>query len=93
MTLDETEITRIRFEDLSDSLQNLINNLIFYDDLDYINLRIKTSTIADSVNSAISIYAGDKIPPTISLGKTVYFDTPRNSVRVSDSLGNWVYVE
>lgn len=92
MTLDETEITRIRFEDLSDSLQELINNLISYDDLDYVQLRINASTVADTVNSSISVYAGDKVPPTISLGKTAYFDTVKNNVRVSDSLGNWVYV-
>lgn len=92
MTLDETEITRIRFEDLSDSLKEMINNLIYYDDLDYIQLRIKASTIADSIDTSTSVYAGDKIPPIISLGKTAYFDAIRNNVRVTDSLGNWVYV-
>lgn len=93
MTLDETEITRIRFEDLSDSLKVLINNLISYDDLDYINLRIKSSRVADEINTSTSVYSGDKIPSTISLGKTAYFDTIKNNVRVSDSLGNWIYVE
>ena len=93
MTLDETEITRIRFEDLSDSLQEIINNLVYYDDLDYVQLRIKSSNVADAIDTSTTVYAGDKNPPIISLGNTAYFDTAKNNVRVSDSLGNWVYVK
>ena len=34
MTIDESEINRLRFEDLSQSLQDLINNLASYNDED-----------------------------------------------------------
>ena len=93
MTIDETEVSRIRFEDLSESLQELINNLVYYDELSYINLRTKVNEASDTINTSVTIYAGDKIPPVISLGKTVYFDTVNNNIKVSDSQGEWVYTQ
>ena len=93
MTIDETEINKLRFEDLSESLQELINNLVYYDELDYINLRIHVNQASDTVNTSVSVHAGDKYPAVISLGKTVYFDTANNNVKVADSEGNWVYTQ
>ena len=93
MTLDETEITRIRFEDLSESLQKLINNLSYYDELEYIRLRLNISRASDLINTSVTIYEGNENPPVISLGKTVYFDTLNNNIRIIDSFGNWVHTQ
>ena len=49
MTIDESEINRLRFEDLSQSLQDLINNLASYNDEEYITLRRHVSEISDNV--------------------------------------------
>ena len=93
MTLDETEINRLRFEDLSESLQELINDLAAYDDLEYIEFRTKLANISNKVDAMSSIHVGTDIPKEISLGKTVYFDTDRSAVRIIDSTGEWVYLK
>ena len=93
MTLDETEINRIRFEDLSESLQEMINELAAYDDLQYIQFRTDLSEISDKVNVNSSIHVGTDIPKEISLGKTVFFNTIESAVKISDPYGNWIYLK
>ncbi len=93
MTLDETEISRIRFEDLSESLQELINNLVEYDELQYINFRINLSNISNRIDINSSIHVGNDIPKEIFLGKTAFFNTIESAVQLSDAYGNWVYLK
>ena len=92
MTIDESEINRLRFEDLSQSLQDLINNLASYNDEDYITLRRHVSEISDNVDTSSTVYAGSEIPKMIAIGRTVYFSTPELAVKTADASGEWVYL-
>lgn len=92
MTNDESELTRIRYEDLSPSLQSLIDNLITFDDPSYVALRTSVSKLSDMIDSSTSVFAGNKEPTEITLGKTVYFNTKECNVRIADSNGDWIYL-
>lgn len=92
MTLDETEITRIRYEDLDDSLKELIDNIILYDDPEYITLRTRVAEMSGSINTSNSIHVGAEAPKTISLGNTVFFSSSERVVKIANSNGDWVYL-
>lgn len=92
MTLDETEITRIRYDDLSDSLKEMIDNIIAYDDPNYDNFRRRVSEISGSVNTSNVINVGSDIPKTISLGNTVFFSSIERAIKIADSNGDWMYL-
>lgn len=92
MTNDETELTRIRYEDLSTSLRYLIDDIISYDDQSYVALRTSVSKLSDMIDSSTSVFAGNIEPTEITLGKTVYFNTKECNVRIADSNGDWIYL-
>ena len=92
MTNDETELTRIRYEDLSKSLQSLIEEIISYDDPSYVALRTSVSKLSDMIDSSTTVFAGNIEPTEITLGKTVYFNTKDANVRIADANGDWIYL-
>lgn len=92
MITEESEINRIRFEDLAPSLQTMINNIISYNDTSYKNLRNKISELSSKIDVSTVVYAGIEDPKEISVGKTVYFDTKENTVKLADSNGDWIYL-
>ena len=92
MIIEETELDKIRYEDLAPSLQKMIDNLILNDDEEYINLRTNVANISSQVDTFSKVYCGSDIPKSVSLGRTVYFDTINSNVRISDYQGGWTYL-
>ena len=92
MVIEESEINRIRFEDLSPSLQSKINEIIDYNDQAFVSLRTSLSKISNEIDTSTVIYAGTQHPEEISVGKTVYFDTDDNTVKIADVNGEWIYL-
>lgn len=92
MTLDETNIDRVRYEDLSDSLKALIDEMASFEDSNYVELRTNLSTISVSIDTTSSVCVGPRAPSEISSGKTVYFNSVDQAVQIAGADGNWVYL-
>ncbi|MBQ8132453.1 MAG: hypothetical protein IJ193_08180 [Bacilli bacterium] len=93
MTIDETEVNRVRFEDLSDELQTLINSIASYNTDAYSSLRSRIANLADKMDMSTSVYAGNVLPPVIKIGKTVYFDGTEANIRIASESGDWMYLK
>ena len=93
MTNEEAEITRIRYEDLSTSLKQIIDSLSDYDDEAYDILRIGIAELSGKINTNIHLTAGTTPPDSIIPLSSIYFDGNEREAYIAGVDGDWIKIK